>query len=86
MSEEELEKKFDQKLNHKLNRMVDKAMNELIRDVSKADHSITKLAAIARYEGYGIALKELGADTKKLGMLVETEARKIEQSIRLLFK
>ena len=78
MSEEELQKKLSQ--------MVDKAINELRRDLTKADHSITKLAAIARHEGYGIALKELGTDTSKLGILIEAEAKKIEPSIRLYFK
>ena len=76
----------DEELQKKLNQMVDKAINELRRDLAKADHPITKLATIARHEGYGIALKELGADTGKLGVLVETEAKKIEPSIRLLFK
>lgn len=41
---------------------------------------------ISRYERYGIALHELGADTKKLGAIVEIEAKKIESTIRSLFK
>ena len=72
--------------NQRINQMVDKAINGLRRDLTKADHSISKLAAIARHEGYGIALKELGADTSKLGILIEAEAKKIEPSIRLYFK
>ena len=76
----------DEELQKKLNQMVDKAINELRSDLTKADYPITKLATIARHEGYGIALKELGADTRKLGTLIETEAKKIEPSIRLLFK
>lgn len=82
MSDEDSQKIFNQKLSQ----MVGKAINELRSDLAKADHSITKLVTIARHEGYGIALTELGADTSKLGILVEAEAKKIEPSIRLLFK
>ncbi len=71
--------------NKMLNKMVDKAIKELKSDLYKADHPITKLATIARHEGYGMALQELGADTSKLGTLVESEAKKIEPSIRILF-
>ena len=78
MSNDELQKRLSQ--------MVDKAIRELNSDLAKADHPITKLVTIARHEGYGIALKELGADTSKLGTLVESEAKKIEPSIRPLFK
>lgn len=78
MLNEELQKRFSQ--------MVDKAIRELNSELTKADHPILKLTTIARHEGYGIALKELGADTSKLGVLVESEAKKIEPSIRLLFK
>lgn len=78
MSNDELPKRLSQ--------MVNKAIRELNSDLAKADHPITKLATIARHEGYGIALKELGADTKKLGILIEDEAKKIEPSIRPLFK
>ncbi len=78
MSDEQLQKRPSQ--------MVNKAINELRNDLAKADHPITKLVTIARHEGYGIALKELGADTSKLGILVEDEAKKIEPSIRPLFK
>jgi hypothetical protein len=76
----------DEQLPKRLSQMVNKAINELRNDLAKADHPITKLIAIARHEGYGIALKELGADTSKLGILVEDEAKKIEPSIRPLFK
>lgn len=78
MLNEELQKRFSQ--------MVDKAIRELNSELTRADHPILKLTTIARHEGYGIALKELGADTSKLGVLVESEAKKIEPSIRLLFK
>ncbi len=70
----------------RLNQMAEKALIDLRNDLSKADHPITKLATIARYEGYGIALQELGADTVKLGKLVESEANKIEPTIRPFFK
>lgn len=73
-------------LQKKLNQMVDKAIRELDSELARADHPILKLTTIARHEGYGIALKELGADTTKLGTLVESEAKKIEPSIRPLFK
>lgn len=76
----------NEELQKRLSQMVNKAINELRSDLAKADHPITKLATIARHEGYGIALKELGADTSKLGILVETEAKKIEPSIRPFFK
>lgn len=66
--------------------MVEKAIRELNSELARADHPILKLTTIARHEGYGIALKELGADTTKLGTLVEAEAKKIEPSIRPLFK
>lgn len=78
MLNEELQKRFSQ--------MVDKAIRELNSELARADHPVLKLTTIARHEGYGIALKELGADTSKLGILVESEAKKIEPSIRLLFK
>ncbi len=78
MSNEELQKR--------LNQMVEKAIKELNSELAKADHPILKLTTISRHEGYGIALKELGADTSKLGILVETEAEKIEPSLRPLFK
>ena len=68
-----------------LNNMVEKAAQDLERELSKADHHIIKLTIISRHEGYGIALKELGADTTKLGLLVETEAKKVEPSIRKFF-
>ena len=68
-----------------LNDMVEKAAQDLEREISKADHPIIKLTIISRHEGYGIALKELGADTTKLGLLVETEAKKVEPSIRKFF-
>lgn len=70
MPKEELQKRLSQ--------MVNKAIKELKSDLSRADHPITKLATIVRHEGYGIALRELGADTSELGILVETEAMKIE--------
>ena len=70
----------------KFNQMVDKAIRELNSELARADHPILKLTTIARHEGYGIALKELGADTTQLGLLVESEAKKIEPSIRPLFK
>lgn len=48
-------------LQKRLNQMVDKAIRELNSELARADHSILKLTTIARHEGYGIALKELGA-------------------------
>lgn len=65
--------------------MVEKAIRELNNDLAKADHPILKLTTISRHEGYGIALHELGADTTKLGIIVETEAKKLEPVIRKLF-
>lgn len=76
----------NEELQKRLSQMVEKAINGLRSDLNKADHPILKLTTIARHEGYGIALKELGADTIKLGLLVESEAKKIEPSIRSLFK
>lgn len=76
MSEEELQI---------LNKMAEKATRDLKSELSRADHPISKLVTIARHEGYGMALRELGADTSKLGMLVESEAKKIEPSIRIFF-
>lgn len=73
-------------LQQKLDQMVNKSIEELKIDLTRSDDPITKLVTIARHEGYGIALKELGADTKKLGILVETEAKKIEPYIRQYFK
>lgn len=77
MHNEELQKRFNQ--------MVEKAIKELNNDLAKTDHPILKLTTISRHEGYGIALHELGADTTKLGILVETEAKKLEPAIRKLF-
>lgn len=76
----------NEELQKRLNQMVYKAIRELNSELARADHPILKLTTIARHEGYGIALKELGADTTKLGTLVEYEAKKIEPSIRPLFK
>ena len=76
----------NEELQKRLNQMVDNAIKELKSDLNKADHPILKLTTIARHEGYGIALKELGVDTTKLGLLVESEAKKIEPSIRPLFQ
>lgn len=76
----------NEELQKRLNQMVDKATRELNSELARADHPILKLTTIARHEGYGIALKELGADTTKLGTLVEVEAKKIEPSIRPMFK
>lgn len=76
----------NEKLLTNLDQMVDKAIKDLNIELSKADHPITKLAEIARHEGYGIALKELGADTTKLGNLIETEAAKIEPQLRKFFR
>jgi hypothetical protein len=69
-----------------LNLMVDKSIKDLNKELSKADHPILKLAIIARHEGYGIAMKELGADTTKLGKLIDSEALKIEPELRKFFK
>ena len=66
--------------------MVDKAIRELNSELTRADHPILKLPTIARDGGYVMAVKERGADTTKLGTLVESEAKKIEPSIRPLFK
>ena len=77
MSNEELQKR--------LNQMVEKAIKELKNELAKADHPILKLITISRHEGYGIALHELGVDTTKLGILVESEAKKIEPAVRKLF-
>ncbi len=68
-----------------LNELVERAIQDLKKELSKADHPIIKLTIISRHEGYGIALHDLGADTLKLGLLVESEAKKIEPSIRKLF-
>jgi len=68
-----------------LDEMVEKAIQDLKRELDKADHPIIKLTIISRHEGYGIALKDLGAYTLKLGLLVEQEAKKIEPLIRKLF-
>jgi hypothetical protein len=76
----------NEELQKRLNQMVEKAIRDLNINLAKADHLIIKLTTISRYEGYGIALHELGADTTKLGTLVESEAKKIEPSIRPLFK
>ena len=73
-------------MDKKLNQMVEKAIIDLNNNLAKADQPIIKLTIISRHEGYGIALHELGADTTKLGTLVESEAKKIEPSIRKLFK
>jgi len=69
-----------------LDQMVDKSIKDLNIELSKADHPILKLTIIARHEGYGIALKELGVDTAKLGKLVEIEAAKIEPQLRKFFR
>lgn len=76
----------NEKLQTNLNQMVDKSIKDLNIELSKADHPILKLTIISRHEGYGIALKELGADTTKLGKLVEIEAAKIEPQLRKFFK
>lgn len=76
---------INEKLKADLDRMVDKSIKDLNIELSKADHPLAKLATIARHEGYGIALKELGADTTELGKLVETEATKIEPQLRKFF-
>lgn len=76
----------NEELQKRLNQMVYNTITNLKRDLAKEGHPILKLIIIARYEGYGIALKELGADTSELGALVETDARKIEPSIRQYFK
>ena len=76
----------NEELQKRLNQMVEKAIRDLNNNLAKADHPILKLTIISRHEGYGIALHELGADTAKLGTLVESEAKKIEPSIRPLFK
>jgi hypothetical protein len=81
----ELDSMADEELQKKLKKMVNKSIKDLKEDIAKSDHPITRLVAIARHEGYGIALQELGADTSKLGTLVETEAIKIEPSIRKFF-
>lgn len=83
MSEKYTELKYTEL---KLNKMVEKAIKELNAEIAKADHPILKLITITRHEGYGIALKELGVDTEKLGILIEIEARKIEPYIRSLLK
>lgn len=75
----------DEELQNKLKKMVNKSIKELKIEIAKSDHPVTTLAIIARHEGYGIALKELGTDTSKLGALVESEAMKIEPSIRKFF-
>lgn len=76
----------NEKLLTSLSQMVDKSIKDLNRELSKADHPILKLSIIVRHEGYGIALKELGADTAKLGKLVESEAAKIEPQLRKFFQ
>ena len=75
----------NEELQKRLNQMVEKSIKDLKSDIAKADHPITKLTAIARHEGYGIALQELGANTEKLGSLVEMEAKKLEPSLRKFF-
>lgn len=67
------------------NDMVEKAIRELNNDLAKTDHPVLKLTIISRYEGYGIALHELGTDTTKLGTLVEAEAKKIKPAIKKFF-
>lgn len=76
----------NEELQKRLNQMVEKAIKELKNELAKTEYPIIKLTIISRHEGYGIALKELGTDTSKLGILVETEAKKIGPSIRPLFK
>lgn len=76
----------NEKLSLTLDQMINKSMKSLNKELSEADHPITKLTIVSRYEGYGIALKELGADTSKLGMLVETQATEIEPQLRKYFQ
>lgn len=85
--------KDHEKSKQKLNQMVERSIINLrqelrptkLGEMLKIEHPILKLITISRYEGYGIALKELGANITNLETLIETEANKTEPYIKELF-